>query len=81
LKHAAKLNGEKKADESVYLINVGETPEKISDLIKQVSGLPENLFDREDDLAIELRLNGIPSIVEISDSGLIQSIKSGLPAK
>jgi len=81
LKHAAKLNGEKKADESVYLINVGETPEKISDLIKQVPGLPENLFDREDDLAIELRLNGIPSIVEISDSGSIKTISPGLSSK
>lgn len=81
LKHASKLNADKKADESIYLINVGETAEKISELLKQVSGLPENLFDQDDDLAIELRLNGIPSIVEISDSGAIKTISPGLSSK
>jgi thiol-disulfide isomerase/thioredoxin len=81
LQYASKLNADTKADEAIYLVNVGETPDKISELLKQVSGLPENLFDQDDDLAIELRLNGIPSVVEIDATGIIRKISNTFDSK
>jgi hypothetical protein len=75
LQHAAKINAARKPGEAVYLVNVGETPEKAADLLKTVKDLPESLFDTEEDLTIELRLKAVPAMVEISPSGNVTGIR------
>lgn len=74
LQHAAKLNAARKDGEALYLVNVGETPEKVADLLKSVKDLPECLFDIEEDLTIDLRLQAVPAVVEIDQSGLTRTI-------
>jgi hypothetical protein len=78
LKHAAKLNTARKEGETVYLVNVGETPEKVADLLKTVKDLPESLFDSEEDLAIDLRLKGIPAVVNLNEQLIVKSVKNSL---
>ena len=74
LQHAAKLNAARKEGEALYLVNMGETPEKVADLLKSVKDLPECLFDIEEDLTIDLRLQAVPAVVEIDQAGLTRTI-------
>lgn len=72
------MNKTRKEGETVYLVNVGETPEKVADLLKTVNDLPESLFDSEEDLAIDLRLKGIPAIVNLNEQRIVKSVKNSL---
>lgn len=75
LQQAAKINAARKEGEAVYLVNVGETSEKVADLLKSVKDLPESLFDTEEDLTIDLRLKALPAVVEIAPSGDVTRVK------
>ena len=81
LRHAAKLNENKKPQESVYLVNVGEQPAKVADLLQSVKGLPNCIFDTEDDLLVYLSLKAIPAIVILNNDTTLKSITLGQPAK
>ncbi|MFM7592388.1 MAG: DUF2092 domain-containing protein [Isosphaeraceae bacterium] len=79
LKIAARLNATAKEAVSVLLVNVGESPAKAESVLNSVKGLPKCLFDMDEDLAIALQLQGIPSVVEISEKGEVVAVKAGLP--
>lgn len=81
LKHAAQLQAARTEGQSVYLVNVGETPEKVADLLKSVKDVPESLFDSEEDMAIDLRLKAVPAVVELDKSGNVTSVKFSVPQK
>ncbi len=80
LKYAAKLNEAKKPEEMVYLVNAGESPAKIADMLRSVKGLPDCIFDAEEDLLIYLSLKAIPSVVVLNNDNTVKSMTTGLPA-
>lgn len=81
LRHAAELNETSKPEELVYLVNVGESPAKVEDLLQSVKGLPDCIFDAEDDMLVYLSLKAIPAIVVLNKDTTLKSITLGLPAK